>query len=65
MTTFTHSLAVLIGINAYSSGIPQLTTAVNDATRLGELVRQPRQGYPTSACSPKRNSASSNAGAAA
>lgn len=34
MTDFTHSLALLIGIDAYANGIPRLTTAVNDATRL-------------------------------
>lgn len=34
MTDFAHSLAVVIGIDAYRDGIPRLTTAVNDATRL-------------------------------
>lgn len=34
MTDFTHSLAVIIGIDAYSGGIPCLTTAVNDTARL-------------------------------
>lgn len=34
MTDFTHSLAILIGIDAYTGGIPPLTTAVNDAVRL-------------------------------
>lgn len=33
MSPFTHSLAILIGIDAYANGIPRLTTAVNDATR--------------------------------
>ena len=33
MADFTHSLAVVIGINAYGDGIPRLTTAVNDAAR--------------------------------
>ena len=33
MTTFTHSLAILIDIAAYGGGIAQLATAVNDATR--------------------------------
>jgi hypothetical protein len=33
MTDFTHSLAIIIGIDAYANGIPPLTTAVNDATR--------------------------------
>jgi len=34
MTDLTHSLAVVIGINANGNGIPRLTTAVNDAARL-------------------------------
>jgi len=34
MTDFTHSLAVVIGIDSYGHGIPRLTTAVNDAARL-------------------------------
>lgn len=34
MTTFIHSLAVLIGVDAYGGGIPRLTTSVNDATLL-------------------------------
>ena len=38
MTDFTHSVAILIGIDAYGSGIPPLTTAVNDATRLAMTV---------------------------
>ena len=46
MTNFTHSLAVVIGINAYANGIPRLTTAVNDATRLAELLRD-AHGYET------------------
>ena len=33
MTDFTHSLAVVIGTDAYANGIPPLTTAVNDAAR--------------------------------
>ena len=43
---FEHSLAVLIGIDAYGGGIPPLTTAVNDATRLAELL-QAEHGYET------------------
>jgi hypothetical protein len=39
MTNFNHSLAVLVGIDAYANGIPRLTTAVNDATRLADLLR--------------------------
>ena len=46
MTDFTHSLAILIGIDAYSGGIPQLTTAVNDAARLAELLHD-AHGYET------------------
>jgi hypothetical protein len=38
MADFTHSLALLIGIDAYGNGIPRLTTAVNDATKLAELL---------------------------
>jgi len=34
MTDFTHSLALLIGIDVYSNGVPRLATAVNDAVRL-------------------------------
>lgn len=34
MTDFTHSLAVVIGIDAYEHGIPPLITAVNAAARL-------------------------------
>lgn len=30
MTDFTHSLAILIGIDAYANGIPRLTTAIKD-----------------------------------
>lgn len=33
MTDFTHPLAILIGIDAYTAGIPQRTTAVNNAAR--------------------------------
>ncbi len=46
MTAFAHSLAVVIGIDAYGHGIPRLTTAVNDATRLAELL-QAEHGYET------------------
>ena len=45
-TNFTHSLAVVIGIDAYGPGIARLTTAVNDATRLAELLRA-KHGYQT------------------
>ena len=43
---FKSSLAVVIGIDAYGGGIPPLTTAVNDATRLAELLRA-EHGYET------------------
>ncbi len=35
---FQRSLAVVIGIDHYGSGIPELRTAVNDARRMGELL---------------------------
>ncbi len=44
--SFTHSLAVVIGIDAYGPGIPRLSTAVNDATRLCELLHA-GHGYET------------------
>ena len=40
MSDFTHSLAIVIGINAYANGIPPLTTAINDATRPAEAITQ-------------------------
>ncbi len=43
---FNHNLAVVIGIDAYTGGIPRLTTAVNDAARLGGLLRD-AHGYET------------------
>ena len=46
MADFAHSLAIIIGIDAYDTGIPRLTTAVNDATRLAELL-QDAHGYET------------------
>ena len=44
MTDFTHSLAVVIGIDAYKHGIPPLTTAVNNARRLGRSNRSVQLG---------------------
>ena len=41
---FDHSLAVVIGIDAYGGGIPKLTTPVSDATRLGDLLGD-QHGY--------------------
>ncbi len=46
MTNFTHSLAIVIGIDAYANGIPRLTTAVNDAARLADLLAD-AHGYET------------------
>lgn len=43
---FEHSLAVIIGIDAYGPGIPRLRTAVNDAARLAELLAA-AHGYET------------------
>ncbi len=36
--SFAHSLAVVIGIDAYGSGIPRLTTAVSDAAELADRL---------------------------
>ena len=44
MTDFTYSLALVIGIDAYEHGILRLTTAVNDATRLGRSNRSVQFG---------------------
>ncbi len=41
---FTRNLAVLVGINEYGNGLPQLTTPVNDATHFAELL-QSDHGY--------------------
>jgi len=35
---FARSIAVVIGIDHYANGIPELRTAVNDARRLGQLL---------------------------
>jgi hypothetical protein len=42
MADFTHSLALVIGIDAYDHGIPRLTTAVNDAARLAHTADEAR-----------------------
>ncbi len=42
--SFTHSIAVVIGINTYGRGVPPLRTAVNDARRLGEILAR-QHGY--------------------
>ncbi len=41
---FEHSIAVVIGIDQYTGGIPALRTAVNDARRLGALLAS-EHGY--------------------
>jgi len=41
---FKRSIAVIIGINDYANGIPRLTTPVNDATRLAEILSR-EHGY--------------------
>jgi hypothetical protein len=38
MIGFRQSHAVVIGINAYGNGVPQLRTAVNDARRIGQVL---------------------------
>jgi WD40 repeat protein len=38
MSAFVHSVAVIIGINQYGGGIPPLSTAVNDAQALAQLL---------------------------
>ena len=38
MNGFRQSHAVVIGINGYGNGIPQLRTAVNDARRIAEVL---------------------------
>ena len=43
-TPFAHSIGVVIGIDHYGNGVPELRTAANDARRLGELLRD-RHGY--------------------
>lgn len=40
MRDINRSLAVVIGINEYSNGIPRLETAVNDAQDLAELLKE-------------------------
>lgn len=41
MTDFTHSLPIVIGSDAYTDGIPLMTTTVNDATRLAHTEDRP------------------------
>ena len=44
MSEFKRNLAIVIGINKYSHGIPPLQAAVNDVTRLAEILEQ-EHGY--------------------
>jgi hypothetical protein len=39
MPEIKRSLAVVIGINAYSNGIQRLETAVNDAEKLAKILK--------------------------
>ena len=45
---FAHSIAVVIGIDHYGNGVPELRTAANDAQRLGELLGT-KHGYDVTA----------------
>ncbi len=49
MADFTRNLAFVIGINNYGNGIPQLQTAVNDAKKLVEILRE-KHGYQVWVC---------------
>ena len=40
MTNFTPSLAIVSVIDAHGSGIPRLSTAINDAGHLAEAITQ-------------------------
>ncbi|MCI5137185.1 MAG: hypothetical protein D3922_01935, partial [Candidatus Electrothrix sp. AR1] len=42
---FQRSLAVVIGIDRYSNGIPPLSTAVNDARELADILKKEEHGY--------------------
>ncbi|MCI5124901.1 MAG: hypothetical protein D3925_10590, partial [Candidatus Electrothrix sp. AR5] len=42
---FRRSLAVVIGIDQYINGIPPLSTAVNDAVGLAEILKGKEHGY--------------------
>ena len=41
---FAHSLAIVIGIDQYGNGIPQLSTPVNDSRHLAQLLYD-QMGY--------------------
>ncbi|MCP4401717.1 MAG: hypothetical protein GY801_31005 [bacterium] len=40
MQEFQRNIAIVIGINEYTQGIPPLRTAVNDATRLAQILKE-------------------------
>jgi Caspase domain len=44
MPEFARNLAFVIGVNNYTNGIPPLTTAVNDAKKIVDILRQ-KHGY--------------------
>jgi uncharacterized caspase-like protein len=39
MAHFTRSIAIIIGINQYQNGVPPLTTAVNDAFGVSQVLK--------------------------
>ncbi|MBA3923077.1 MAG: caspase family protein, partial [Nostocaceae cyanobacterium] len=49
MADFKRNLAFVIGINNYTNGIPHLQTAVNDAKKLVEILRE-KHGYQVWVC---------------
>lgn len=49
MPEFTRNLSFVIGINNYGNGIAPLTTAVNDAKKLVEILRE-QHGYQVWVC---------------
>ena len=42
---FNRSLALVIGIDAYQNGYPELETAINDAQAVADLLAQPPHNY--------------------
>ena len=46
---FSRNLAFIVGINSYSNGISSLKTAVNDAKKLVEILRE-KHGYQVWVC---------------
>jgi uncharacterized caspase-like protein len=49
VSEFSRNLAVIIGIDAYNSGISPLHNAVNDAKQLGEILHK-KHGYQVQVC---------------